>query len=122
MALFGDRIRQLVPLSRSLPEMLTNFSLLLILLAQSSPSLFVVIRCLVYWVAVAKRAFVVDRLCKADSGRKEGCLVVSLMGAAVASSLIVGQLKKALPRSMKSALIPAGLVAVSPHYANYVTG
>lgn len=48
--------------------------------------------------------------------------MVSLMGVAVASSLIIGQLKKALPRSMKSALIPAGLVAVSPHYANYVTG
>lgn len=52
----------------------------------------------------------------------KGCFVVSLMEVAVASSLIIGQLKKALPRSMKSALIPAGLVAVSPHYANYVTG
>ena len=35
--------------------------------------------------------------------------MVSLMEAAVAGSLIIGQLKKALPKNMKSALIPAGL-------------
>lgn len=42
--------------------------------------------------------------------RTKGCFAVSLRGATGTSSLLFGQLKKALPRSMKSALIPAGLV------------
>lgn len=95
--------------SRFLPA-LRSLSLLLTLLAQSSPSLFVVIRSLVLWVAVAKLAFVVDRLCKANSGRKRKKVY----------QILKGELREQVPyfsgvwishssRTTDFALIPAGL-------------